>query len=52
VGGDLGNVARNAVEGTIDGAKVIGVSAEEAAAAGAVETAGEIGEQPSILSPG
>ena len=45
MGGDVGTAARNAVEGAIQGAKEIGVSAEDAAAAaatGALKAAGEI----------
>jgi hypothetical protein len=46
VGGDLEAAATGLVEGAIEGAKELGVSAEDAAAAaanGALEGAGEVG---------
>ena len=48
VGGDLGTVARNTVEGAISGAKQVGLNVEEAASAaatGAIKGAGEVSEQ-------
>jgi hypothetical protein len=46
VSGDVGGAARNAIEGAIAGARDVGLSAEQAAAAaatGALRGAGEIG---------
>ena len=46
----MGEVARNAVEGAIQGARDVGLSAEDAASAaatGAVEAAGQISEAAS-----
>ena len=48
VGGDIGTVARNTVEGAIAGAKQVGLNVEEAASAaatGAIKGAGEVSQQ-------
>ncbi len=48
VGGDLGAVARNTVEGAISGAKQVGLNVEEAASAaatGAIKGAGEVSQE-------